>query len=250
MVYGIWYLVYGRKSQHKGLGLFVLISFVLSVLLMLKISLPVWEGLPFLSLVQFPLRFSALAVFAASIAAGLLVKYLPFKKLLALSLLLLIIYANRNHWHINEVFDPGENYYLSLKTTSASFDEHLPKWGRKMSEVSSSKYLVLRGQGKVQITEDKSHRVTAQVVAETPLTLRFNQFYFPGWEIKADGKKVNFDYLTGGENYGLPVFDLEAGKHQIKAEFRNTSDRNIADFISLISVILWIVLLCRLLIRV
>lgn len=169
--------------------------------------------------------------------------------------MLLLLYANRNHWHINQVFDPGEQYYLNLKTTATSYGEHLPKWGRIMDKASSGKLEFIRGEkspvdsssGEIKITKDQSAQVVAEVEATQSSKMRFNQFYFPGWQIKVDGKLTNFDYLTEGENFGLPVFDIQTGRHQIVAEFKNTPVRNIADTISLASVILWGGLLCKLL---
>ena len=235
--------------EIRVVGGFVLTFFVTSVFLMLKNSLPVWEKLPFLSLVQFPLRFSAISVFCASIAAALLVKYLPYKKLLVLSLLFLVLYANRNHWNINERFDPGEKYYLNLKTTSTTYGEHLPKWGRVMNQLSTGKLEVVRGVGMIRVVRNKSDLVLAKVEATSAATLKLNQIYFPGWQIQVDGKPVKFDYLNDGESHGLPVFDIYSGTHTVLAEFKNTPDRSIADTISLISVILWGVLVCKLLIN-
>ncbi len=247
LVYSSWFIFHGRKSKDRSLGLFILPSFIISIFLMLKISETLWDNLPFLSLVQFPLRFSSVAVFVSAIAAALLIKHLSFKKIVFVLLIILVIYANRNHWKINEVFDPGESYYLQQKPTTTSFNEHLPKWGRAISEVASSKYQALGGEGKIQIIEDKSHRVAAEIVAGTPITLRLNQFYFPGWEVKVDGQKQDFNYLSDGQSYGLIVFDMTSGKHTVLAEFKNTPIRNLADFISMISVILWIGFLCKLL---
>ncbi len=228
-------LVLISRIKSDRLVIFVLSVFALSLFLMLKISLPLWENLPFLSLVQFPLRFQAWSVFAASIAAALLVKYLPFKKILFFSLLFLVIYANRNHWNINEKFDPGEQYYLNLKTTSTTYGEHLPKWGKIYDSPSPGKLEFVTGTGKINILEDKSHRVLAEIEATSVATLRFNQIYFPGWEILVDNKKINFDYLIDGESYGLPIFDMDKGKHIVLAEFKNTPVRNIADGISIVS---------------
>lgn len=241
----VW--VMREVREIRMIGGFALAFFAISVFLMLKISLPFWDGLPLLALVQFPLRFSAIAIFSASIAAALFVKYLPFKRLLVISLLFLVLYANRNHWHINQVFDPGEDYYLALQTTSTTYGEHLPKWGRVMEKATPAKLEVIGGVGEIRVIRDKSNYVLAEVEATTSVKLRFNQFYFLGWEIKVDGQKAGFNYLADGESYGLPVFNIDFGKHQVLAEFKNTADRNLADFISLVSVILWMGLICKLL---
>lgn len=251
----IHFLVVGLLSfcllffkKIRVLGGFVLFFFWGSVFLILKISMPLWENLPLLALVQFPLRFSSVAIFSASIAAALLVKYLPQRKILFVGLLILVIYANRNHWRINEVFNPGEDYYLNLKTTTTSFNEHLPKWVTKMrTDVTLSQFSFISGVGDINVSENKSARVLAQFDSTASAKLQFNQYYFPGWQIKIDGKKIEFDYLNR-ENNGLPTFNIDLGSHQILAEFKNTPIRNLADFISLISVILWIGFLCKLLI--
>ena len=92
---------------------------------------------------------------------------------------------------------------------------------------------------------DTSDYFLAEVEAKTSTELRFNQFYFPGWEIEVDGKKIKFDYLTDAESYGLPIFDISAGVHKVKAEFKNTPVRNLADGISVIMFITIIILLWR-----
>lgn len=236
-------LILGLLIKKPLVG-FVLAGFIASIFLMLKISRPLWDSLPFLPMIQFPWRFLSLSVFMASIGAALLIKFLPFKKLLVISLVLLVIYANRNHWNINEKFDPGDEYYLSLKTTSTTYGEHLPKWGRAMPEAAPAKLELIKGAGQVRVIKDQSAKVLAETEATGSVKLRLNQFYFPGWEIKVDGKPVQFDYLSDGESYGLPVFDIAEGKHKVLAEFKNTTVRNIGDSISLITVIM---IICRLL---
>lgn len=232
-----------RKIRY--IGIFILSFFVLSLLLIHKISKPFWDLVPVMALIQFPLRFSAVSVFTASIGVAFLIKCLPFKRTIFLAFLILIIYANRNHWKINEVYDPGENYYLSLKTTSTSFDEHLPKWARKMEKAPVSKLEFIEGEGTIKTIKDQSARIFAYSEASRSSKLRLNQFYFPGWQILVDGQAVGFDYEIEGESYGLPVFDIDSGKHQVLAEFKNTPDRNLADTASFISVVVWLILLCR-----
>ncbi len=243
-------LVWVRREirEIRVIGGVSLVFFFFSIFFMLEISLPLWDNLPFLSYVQFPVRILIIPVFIASLASSLLVKYLPFKKLLVISLLLLVLYANRNHLGINQNYDPGEQYYLSLKTSTTSFDENLPVWVTKMrTDTNHDKFSTLSGKGNIKILENKSARVLAEIEASSNSLIRFNQYYFPGWEIKVDGQEVKFNYQTDIENSGLPIFDIDQGKHLVLAEFKNTPVRNLADFISLINVILWIGLLCKLL---
>ena len=93
--------------------------------------------------------------------------------------------------------------------------------------------------------ENKSARVSAEIDATSSAKVQFNQYYFPGWGIKIDGRNTDFKY-SDTESNGLPVFDIEKGNHKVLAEFKNTADRNLAEAISVISVIVWLILLCRL----
>ncbi len=245
----LWF--FRKVKEFRVIGMFCLIIFISSVFFMLKVSLPFWDHLPFLPYIQFPVRILIVPIFSAALVAALLVKHFPWKKVLFLGLLFLVLYANRNHLNINEKFDPGEQHYLSIKSTTTSFDEDLPIWVTKIkTSVSPGKFSFLSGAGQIRVLENKSTQVLAEIEASSSSKIRFNQYYFPGWGIKIDGQNVNFNYQADVENSGLPVFDIGAGKHLVLAEFKNTAVRNLADFVSLLFVILWIVLLCKLLMQI
>lgn len=231
---------YRKKKEFAQLSFFSLTFFVTSIFLMLEISLPLWDSVPLLGFVQFPGRFLAVAVFSASIAATLLVYHLPFKKLLFLFLLVLVLYANRNHLRVNLPFNPGEDFYLSQQTTTTMAGEHLPRWGRIPPKPSSEKLSLLEGEAEITLAENKSHKVAAHISSKEDIRLRFNQFYFPGWTIKANGQNVDFNYLEEGENRGLPVFELPAGEYKLEANFTKTPVRKTADAASLTALIVWI----------
>lgn len=227
----LWF--YRRYQDFLWWGRFCLILFLLSVFLMLEVSVWFWDRVPLLGYVQFPARFLSLAIFSAAIASALLVRYLPFRKLVFVILLGLVIYANRNHWNINQVFDPGEEYYLSLKTTSTAWGEHLPRTGKIADRKASGKFEFISGGGQISLKENKSAKVIAAVESSTSAQLRFNQFYFPGWEIKIDGKPVR-------SSDNLPQFHLEKGRREVVAEFTNTPVRNMADGLSVVGVGVWL----------
>jgi len=93
----------------------------------------------------------------------------------------------------------------------------------------------LEGKGEINILENKSARVVANVILEENSTLRFNQFYFPGWELSDNGKDIDYSYKESGQSKGLPVFNLLTGQHTFEASFKETTDRKIADTISILS---------------
>ncbi|OGE25453.1 hypothetical protein A3C32_02555 [Candidatus Daviesbacteria bacterium RIFCSPHIGHO2_02_FULL_41_14] len=227
-----------KVKEWVTLGTFCLTVFIGAVFLMTEYSRVFWGSVPLLEYVQFPARFLTPAVFAASIAVALLVKHLPFRSILLVGLLGLVLYASRNNMSINQSVEYRDDYYQTLKYTSTAYDEHLPNWARPMMVLSPGKFSVLQGKGVVHIDKNYSSEVKATFITDEETTLQFNQFYFPGWEIKVDDKKVNFDYLLEGESKGFPVFKVPQGMHQIEAVFNKTFIRSLADNISLFSAVI------------
>ncbi|MCG2692077.1 hypothetical protein L6272_04610, partial [Microgenomates group bacterium] len=91
-----------------------LLSFVISIFLMLSVSKPVWDLPTPLQSISTPWRFLSLAVFSAAMAGGYVVKkfeknkriqFIVFSFLIALTL-----YGNRNHLRINDI----RNYDLNF----------------------------------------------------------------------------------------------------------------------------------------
>jgi hypothetical protein len=228
-------LVFRKKKEFVTWGVFSLIVFLVSVFLMLKVSAPVWTVSPILYLVQYPFRFLAVTFFAAAVAATLLIKYLPFKKVVFVVLLGLVMYANRNHLNVNQRLEPGDDYYLRTQNEATSYNEHLPIWAYVPKNPSPGKLVFVGGEGQIKVTENKSAVVKAEINAGDNSKLRFNQFYFPGWELKVDGNPVQFSYSGSGENQGLPVFSVTKGVHSFEAIFTDTSDRKVANTVSLLS---------------
>ena len=223
------------KKNQKAVILFLLI-FITSVFLMLKASSPVWQYLPLLQLVQYQFRILAITVFSASVLVALLIKNSRFKLLFFAPLLFLLLYANRNHLRINEMFNPGEDYYLNLKTTTASWSEHLPQWSAPASTESPGKIIITEGSGKIYIEQNKSALVSAKIQATTPITVQFNQVYYPGWVFLLNNKPINFTYLESNSN-GMPVISIPKGDHLFIGKLTKTNTHKFAEGLTLLSII-------------
>ena len=83
--------------------------------------------------------------------------------------------------------------------------------------------------------------------------IRLNTLYFPGWQIALDGKVLRLEtdfQITGDTNLktdvdqsGLIYVDVSKGKHVLTAKFAETPVRQIADFMSLGSFVVVLILL-------
>ena len=220
-----------RKTNWFFLGLFFI-----SVFFMLQISDPLWKTIPFLPYLQMPWRLLAVTVFAASALAGYVVINLPAPTLSALLLSLAVIVANRNHWRINQVFDPGEDYYLAINNTTTMASEHLPQGADKFDDFPppSAKLEFLTGQGKISYPINTAIAVKANIAADTTNQMRFNQIYFSGWHYWLDDQPLGVDFKP---NRPLPQFSVSPGTHIFSAQLTRTPVRQLADIISLVALI-------------
>ena len=210
--------------------------FFISIFFMLPISDPLWKTIPFLPYLQMPWRLLAVAVFASSALAGYVTINLPAPTFSALLLSLAVIIANRNHWRINQVFDPGEGYYLAINNTTTMASEHLPKGADKFDNFPPppAKLEFLSGQGKISYQVNTSVAVETKITANTDGQLRFNQIYFPGWDYWLDDQPLGVDFKS---NRPLPQFSVPSGDHTFSARFAHTPIRRLADIISLVALI-------------
>lgn len=208
---------------------YFLIAFGIVLLLMLQVSEVLWERLFWMQYLQMPWRLLAVAIFCSAALAGYLAQYCR-SRLLSYLLIILVIISNRNHLRINQVFNPGEEYFKSITGTTTMAGEHLPPWGRQRTSPSPAKVEIVQGQGQLKFTKAHSSDIglTANLVSDS--TLQVNQYFFPGWKVTVDGENHPFRFRNNNEVVdGLIRFELPPGVHTISIIFARTPVRWLAD---------------------
>lgn len=184
-------------------NLYIFICLAISIFMMTFHSQFIWDRLPILALAQFPWR---LLVFAATFTAFLTGSiFLLVKKnspLLAGLIIILIIGLNFSYFR-PEKFSPVNDYYYTDRQLIAA----------EMSGVLSD-YLP-----KTAVKPKQPRDINGQ----------FNQFYFPGWQIKIDGQTFA---AQPDPDSGLIL--LPAGQHQVEIKLGKTRLQQLSDMISLI----------------
>lgn len=233
------FYLYRKDRIFFRLLSFAIGFFILSVFLTQSQSLLLWENLPFLSYVQFPFRFLSLSIFCASIVTALFLQRIKYQKVIFILMLFLVIYANRNHWNINEQVRHGDDYYKSLTGSTASFDEHLPIWVLEVPKQTNQKIEILEGEGDINILENTSIKTVANINSKSPLRIQINQFYFPGatLTINNEAKNIETDKLN---KYGLIETTLNPGTNNLVFQFKDTFVRSLSNTISLGGFIIWL----------
>lgn len=184
--------------------LYVLIGLAISIFMMTFHSQFIWDRIPLLAMAQFPWRLLAFATTFIAFLSGsvfLLVKK-KYLSILATGIILLIIGLNISYFQ-PEKFSPTENFYYTDRQKIAT----------EMSGVLAD-YLP-----KTYVKPEKPRDINSQ----------FNQFYFPGWQIKIDNQTTpaQLDPLTG-------LIQLPEGEKQMEIKLGKTRLQQFSDMISLI----------------
>jgi len=141
-----------------------------------------------------------------------------------------LIFTSRPYWQVNqrvEIKLPG-NSPIAGSTTWA--DEQFPKWFEpKPTEAPKNRVEIVSGSGTVDEQSWLTARHTYLVSANTDLTLVEHTAYYPGWQITAGSREIDFDYLSP-EYPGQMVFRVSPGNHEITSEFRETRMRQVANW--------------------
>ena len=238
----------GKKDNWK-LVPFVL-SFFISIFLMLKISEPIWNLPTPLKNVSTPWRFLSLSVFTAAVSVGYLVKKLkkyPGLLFVTYSLIIILaIYSNRNHLRINEIKHYSQQFLEDYTGVATGWNEHLPIWIKKADfEPPEEKLAVIEGNCIVNESVPKSNLQSFQVKCSDPSTLQLNTAYYPGWNLSLDNKDITNEMKDGlSQANGMMRFETPVGDHQVEAVFTDTWWRILSKIISgitLSGVLLWLI---------
>ena len=281
---GLLLLIIGKVNQRRHLTFFAL-TLLFLIFLMLPWSTLIWENIIFLPFFQFPWRFlgavaALLAILAGAGTASVCEIVCP--KIIEKKLLPVPIRSTCGIWLTSAfiLFPILLGLPLSQPPPWAPFGEVnqlrmtlIENTGRWLGTTSTADY--------VPATVDTIPKREASVVApfaegrppdrvnwaslpegtsvdtvvERPLLtryyidtprdtrLRLFQFDFPGWQVRVDGQHVETEL---GRPEGFLVIPIQSGAHIVEVEFGSTPARNLALFISILSILLTCIIAFRL----
>jgi len=242
---------FNRKSLV--LGLLAIFWFGLGVFLM--VNWPAtkwfWKNFPGASVIDIPWRFLGLTSLAGALLAAVLIEAVKLKKILLIGLMILVLYANRNHLRINQGVYFDDQHYFNDPGTTTFLNEYRPKWRRSSrTDIVEPRLYVETGQEKVEILENKSNLLVAKTNFDKPTPLQINILYFPGWQVYLKNKdlwegqlldkelqitKTGFGEFEAEKIEGTMRLTIPKGPQEIKVEFKETPLRRLANSVSLIS---------------
>lgn len=211
----------------------------------------IWQIFPVIQKIQFPWRFLNHTVFLMSLSIGflplLLSKFFKNKKIqisVVSIILILVLILNIKYFHPIQSGPITDAQKLSGKAwtnqiTSGIYD-YLPKTAKTAAKEPAKEFIddIQPSLALANLSggEKGTDWMLFNLSLKQPAKVTISQLNFPNFEIKDNGKKINY---TNEPELGRMVINLNSGKHQIFIKLHNTTIRTLANLISLIA---WIIL--------
>ena len=252
------FFLFWRKKREGGLFVLCFLFFALSLFMTSFHSQFIWDRLKPLWYLQFPWRFLVFAAFFSSLLSGGIIDYIckALKNSSAVKLIIIFvsffsaISLQKDYFQPARYLDVADRDYISeedlkWRVSKMSF-EYAPRGvATKLSdigttqldlekkEIKRSSFEVTKGSLDIIEIGDLPHKKIFKTRGEGEL--RINVFNFPGWKAFVDKKETEIKE-TG--KLKLITLKIPKGEHRIEVFFSNTPIRQLADIISLLSLIL------------
>jgi len=235
------------KSQEKVAVLAFVLTFI-AILLTLPLSRLFWESISYMEYVQYPWRFINFIAFGMSLCVGYVLFFLKRrfdKKLVILAGLAIVgatLLFNFKLFQPQFIHGNSSEYYEDKKyinyTVSKISDEYMPVDFDKPENVDSipNEKIALKDDGIVTIESQGVDKISAKYKADTKSTLHVNIAYFPTWNAKVNGEKVDLVKVSDGMDVELP-----AGSGEIEIYFQQTVIQKIGNTLSILAILVLII---------
>lgn len=216
-------------------------SIFICVFLMNYRSIFIWNNIPLLPYFQFPWRFLILTTFLIPILIISIEKIKINAWLIAVILITLNMVTTALDFRPQDFLGREDSYYLKryIPTPLAGKEYlqiqeeylRLPKWTQKRPDRNYP--LVSADNGTIEkITKLNDLDTTFSMDVLNKSKVDYNKYFFPGWEVKVDGRKVN---IYPGTPFGQINFEVPAGSHKVDVQFKEITFKIALDAISLLA---------------
>lgn len=230
-------LIFINKLKMKKEIFFWVFIFIISVFMTTSFSGFLWNKLPIIKLMQFPWRFTALSGFASCMIIFYFFKILKSQAII-LVITFLFVFTSLPFVRVKGYEkERGDSFYYSYQGTTDYHRRTTSIWTEGDFGKRAKRQIEIIG-GKATIINFKKRETlhTFDILADTNTQILDNTVYFPGWRVKVDGREVLIEFQDMNHR-GLITFRIPKGRHSISIEFKETKDRILADFISVVAII-------------
>ena len=214
-----------------------------------RLAVPVWQGNQILLIAQFPWRLLTLITPAlALLTAGLLLSMQKQSAriigITAVMIISVILLANWPSYSWSQSLNPTD---ISVNTATlaqfekeigalgtSSSNEFLPRWVENLDFENTT--VLDPSTNSITLLEATPTEMKFRVTNEGLTTLRWTNFYFPGWRVTMEDGTVLPTFATTPA--GLLSVDVPAGTHQLTLSLVGTTWQYVATAISLITAVI------------
>lgn len=229
----LFFFIRGKGTRAEGIAFLFVLLVAASIFLSLPVSNLIWAKAYLLQVIQMPWRFVGYATLGCSFLGAYLVSRIKRYQLPAMSLLLiLVLYANRNHIAVNQYvpftnpFNKNGVYWHS----TAAYAEHTPKDAPLVPTEPDHNGDIVFASGSAKRMVWRSNYQMFAVSVDNNAYFRNNVYYFPGWIAKVDGKQAAIEHAN--DPLKRLYVRVPKGSHAVEFFFTETWYRKAADLIS------------------
>lgn len=211
---------------------------LVALCMMTNISSFLWGHISILRAFQFPWRFLAMTIFSLAIIGGAALGQKKMPHLLIAVILMLTVGTGAIYMRPPLGFDRvNESSYWNYPLDTTYFGETDLVWSAgHQNSYPKTPFEIISGDGTISDGNKYSIRHVFTVTAKSPVTVLDNTQYYPGWRVYSDSVKIPVEFQDQNHR-GLITFRLPPGTHHITVSFGETPLRQVADMLSLTSLI-------------
>jgi hypothetical protein len=227
-----------RRGSDRGLALFFGAATLLLLLFMMPIARPIWKALPIAGLIQFPWRFLGLVTVTLAVLAGLALPRLEDSRPDGRVLVLAVVAVVGSFAYTLPQYTPvpasAEGPLLTIDFEQkypemvgmTAWVEELPSTSPLVAQYEAAAPLVtaqaLAPGSEVEMIRAGGASDELQVRSEQGTPLQFYTYYYPGWRVWVDGRRLPDSDLRPEGPYGLLTVDLPPGEHHVLLRWGDT----------------------------
>ena len=255
-----------RRQEAVPFIVFYQVATLGLMLLMLDVSLPLWEIFRLATFAQFPWRLLSLTTLTTAVLSGTVLLADEQRPAVAsfspvVALLAVVILGSYNYLQPQIIAPPEGPVSLAglmrfeqssgemTGMTSYATRPRPPSWS-PLADVYVSGGIVTdkvmreKLDPGVQVVTTRHSSVLDEVKVRTPqdTVLSFYTAYYPGWQATVDNKPVT---ITPAGDLGYITVPVPAGEHTIVLHFGQTPPRTVGAILSLLSLIVGLILVRR-----
>lgn len=243
----LFIIIFKKNIINRKYIYFCYLWILLTIVLMLGISKPIWEYLVFIKYFQFPWRTLSITLICTSFIAGFIVNVQHSKKtklifaglIIILNIMFTLKYVKPAYYH-----DRSDNYYLVRKNftegTNSPGNIFNTKWF-KDNQFNTVDFVSNNSNGTISYIIDKPTYKKISLNSHEPGIFKAKIAYFPGWKVWQNGVKKD---VAVAEN-GYLEFKTSGGISIIEIRLLDTIIRIFAKLTTLITCVILVVLLFR-----